>query len=196
MKADVIEEPSLEELDPHDKVARLQLRGYFLGRFLWAEDHEELRKWGMQIKNTFSEYMTMYDIAFLRDWYESVDATMRMETAMGVKFSDKAKAKDSIWLNADDIPDGKEVKVTIATIEFSSHFRDDEEEWAITFEGKDKGMTLNVGNRKKLEAAFGDDSDACVGKEIFIYKEPTEFNNKPTMGLRIRIEGEVEDTPF
>jgi hypothetical protein len=178
-----------------DRERRLDIRGQFISRFLWSKDLAELKSWGEKL-NTFKDQLSMYDMESLRDYYEATAAEIRLENAMGIKFSEGAQGKESIWLNAKDIPDGKEVEVTIEGVEYSSHFRDEEKEWALTFVGKDKGMILNVRNRRKIEEAYGDDTDKCIGQKVVLYKEPTEYEGKPTMGLRLRIPGQVEDTPF
>lgn len=57
----------------------------------------------------------------------------------------------------------------------------------ITFGGNVKPMILNRGNAETLAMAYGDDSDAWVGKTVEIYVDPNvQFQGKRIGGLRVR----------
>lgn len=183
-----------------DRERRLDIRGQFISRFLWSKDMEELRSWGAKV-NTFKDQLSMYDMEDLKSYYEATAAEIRLEKAMGIKFGDVyGKKDDGGLLAASDVPDGKEIKVTVKeldTITFPPRDdRPEETKILMTFVGKDKGMALNKTNAGRMTDTFGDDTDNWVGQEIVIYKESTEFGGKPTMGLRLRVPGQVEDTPF
>lgn len=90
------------------------------------------------------------------------------------------------WLKGDDLPAGKEFKVTIDRVE-EVRFGDKEPaKLALRFVGKEKGVVLNKTNAGRLVDVHGDETDDWVGKEIFLYSEPVEFNGQMVRSVRLR----------
>lgn len=55
------------------------------------------------------------------------------------------------------------------------------------FEGKTKGMIVNIGNSNVLSSVYGVETDNWKGASLQIYVVDTEFQGQPTKGLRVRI---------
>ncbi len=109
----------------------------------------------------------------------------------------EAFPNNSKWLSASELQ-GHEVKVQIAALSVAE-FRE-ENKPALLFVGKQKGLALNRTNARKLAAAFGDEMDSWVGKEIIIYPEVVDFGGKPVDSIRVRPVlprmAESEEPPF
>jgi hypothetical protein len=61
-----------------------------------------------------------------------------------------------------------------------------------------KVFLFNKTNRDVIEAAYGDDMDAWVGKPLHFRVDPTQYKGKATKGVRISCESfddDVEDVP-
>jgi hypothetical protein len=48
-----------------------------------------------------------------------------------------------------------------------------------------RGVVLNKGNGQQLVAAFGDDTDDWIGKQVEIWGAPTTFGGRSVMGIRL-----------
>jgi hypothetical protein len=96
-----------------------------------------------------------------------------------------SSAFPSKYLKADDLQ-GRTVTVIIKTVVMEDF--DDGEKPILYFSGKDKGMALNKTNATTLAQAFGDDTDGWRGGEVELYAIDTEYQGKPTKGLRVRIK--------
>jgi hypothetical protein len=51
--------------------------------------------------------------------------------------------------------------------------------------GAPKGIVLNKTNATALAHAFGKNFQSWIGKRVTVKAEPTQFQGKPTMGLRL-----------
>ena len=108
----------------------------------------------------------------------------------------EAFPNNSKWLSAAELQ-GYEVKVQIAAISVAE-FKD-ENKPALMFVGKQKGLALNRTNARKLSAAFGDEMDSWIGKEIIIYPEVVDFGGKPVDSIRCRpvlAKAASDEAPF
>jgi hypothetical protein len=64
---------------------------------------------------------------------------------------------------------------------------DGTQKWVLYFKEEAKGMALNVTTIRVLEAAFGDDSDAWMGKRVMVYVDPNvSFGGRVVGGIRLR----------
>ena len=55
------------------------------------------------------------------------------------------------------------------------------------FQGKDKGMVLNITNANALAAIYGDETEDWIGREIVLYVDKNVmFKGKRCDGLRVR----------
>jgi hypothetical protein len=55
----------------------------------------------------------------------------------------------------------------------------------VYLKGAPKGVVLNKTNATTLAHAFGKDFQNWIGKRVTVKAEPTQFQGKPTMGLRL-----------
>lgn len=62
-----------------------------------------------------------------------------------------------------------------------------ETRWVLYFNELQKGMVLNTTTIRVLEQAYGDDSDAWIGKRVKVYVDPNvSFQGRVVGGLRLR----------
>ena len=54
------------------------------------------------------------------------------------------------------------------------------------FQGKDKGMVLNITNANALAAIYGDETEGWRDRELVIFVERVNFKGKMVPGLRVR----------
>ena len=103
----------------------------------------------------------------------------------------RGDAFPSKYLSKEDIP--APISVTIARV-FLQEIDDDETKKTkavVEFNGLDKSMILNATNWDCLETAFGQESDAWIGKTVQIYVDPSVmFKGEKKGGLRLRISNE------
>lgn len=109
----------------------------------------------------------------------------------------------SSYLKAEDLPKGTRVGVVIAGCELHEFSQDDgskQKKMVLTFEGKEKKLTLNVTNARMIAANLGsDDTDAWIGKRIELYASQTDFGGKQVPCIRVKeqVPDNVEsDVPF
>ena len=105
----------------------------------------------------------------------------------------------SNYLKADDIPEGKEFKLTISHVK-EEKVKDQqsgevEDKLIIHFEGKEKGLMLNKTNFKKIAASYGTDDAAWPGKSILLYRDITDFGGKDVPCLRVRVPMVAAEEP-
>lgn len=107
---------------------------------------------------------------------------------------------ESNWLKGDDLPAGREAKVTIESVEEVRFDDKQPPKLAIKFVGKDKGVVLNKTNAGRIADVYGFESTEWIGKDVFLYSEPVEFNGQMVRSVRLRVvlpESELpEDVPF
>src|SRR3990167_5956851 len=100
-------------------------------------------------------------------------------------------------LKAEDIPDGKEFKLTISHTA-DAQVKDQqtgvaEDKLIVHFNGKEKGLMLNKTNFKKIAASYGPDDAAWAGKAILLYRDITDFGGKDVPCLRVRVSAQQAD---
>ena len=135
-----------------------------------------------------------------REWMEqyckhSEDMTMTDRSKMFESKSD--------YLKAEDIPEGKEFKLSIShtTVAQVKDQQDGttKDKLIVHFEGKEKGLMLNNTNFKKIAAAYGADDSNWSGKALLLYRDITEFGGKDVPCLRVRVpvqQADSGDVPF
>jgi hypothetical protein len=117
-----------------------------------------------------------------------------------MKLSDYVKG-ESKYLKADDLPLGKELRLTISKVELEVIENDDgkSDKAVLYFAGKEKGLVLNATNGKKLIEAYGDDTAAYTSCAIVLYRDTVAFKGQTVPCLRVRIPGDEipeDDIPF
>lgn len=84
------------------------------------------------------------------------------------------------FIKADDLQ-GKTVRLTISEVgthDFAKAGEKEDLKIALSFEGKEKRLTLNITNAKIISKEHGDDTDGWVGKQIKIYPTTTDFGDQ------------------
>jgi hypothetical protein len=99
--------------------------------------------------------------------------------------------RDSQWLAAEDLPEGKDIVVKVKDVQRHRDvsFRSGRVKkvvGALIFEGKDKMLPLNSGNRKMMDQIFGTDTAAWIGQSITLYVTDVLLAGEPVKGIKIR----------
>ena len=117
----------------------------------------------------------------------------------------KFAGSESSWLKAADIQ-GKNVKVVIkevGEIHFdaegdvnSTNYKPAHDKATLAFEGREKGLVLNVTNTRALIGAYGPNSNDWIGKEIGLTTK--EYKDFGATGIVVTIlDTEFDDSiPF
>jgi len=101
-----------------------------------------------------------------------------------MKMSDMFPSK---YLRAADIPAGREVPLTIASLDMTAIEGEDELKPCLYFRGAKKGLILNKTNGTILAEGFGDDTDRWPGRVVAVYATTTQFGGKMVPCVRLRI---------
>jgi hypothetical protein len=93
----------------------------------------------------------------------------------------------SKYISKADVGD-REFTVTIAGVQNEQVGpRPDDTKWCIYFREAQKGMTLNAGSIRALEAVFGQDSDQWIGQQVVLWVDwSVKFGSQTVGGLRLR----------
>lgn len=100
-----------------------------------------------------------------------------------------SSAFPSRYLQANDLPPGRSVLVTMADVKIEDIAGDDgrEDKPVLYFQGKQKGLVLNKTNANTIADAYGDESDHWYGKPVEIFPTETEFRGRRVACLRVRV---------
>lgn len=108
----------------------------------------------------------------------------------------------SKYLKASDLKGRGHVVVIshLEQAEFKNRDGKQEKKWVVYFVGKQKGMTLNVTNIKKIGKLHGPENKNWQGKAIEIYPTETNFGGEEVDCIRVRAaeteaQAPVEDAP-
>jgi len=88
-----------------------------------------------------------------------------------VKTTDIYPTSSGSILRADDIVDDIEVVITGYQIREFKYADREETRPVLSFAGLEKGLKLNVSNKKKVEIAYGIEMDDWIGKKMILYPE-------------------------
>lgn len=89
---------------------------------------------------------------------------------------------------------GREVKVTIKSVavcELTMVGGKKEQKPVMHFEGKSKALVLNKTNATLIARQLGPDTDAWMGKQIFIYPTETKFGRETVECIRVKAKEAV-----
>lgn len=89
-------------------------------------------------------------------------------------------------LKAADLQD-REVTVTISHVAVEEF--GDEKKPVVYFQGKDRGLALNKTNATSIAMLHGSETDNWAGKDITLFTIWTEYQGRPTQGIRIKMDG-------
>jgi hypothetical protein len=91
----------------------------------------------------------------------------------------------SKYLKASDLQ-GVEVTVFIDHVAMED-INKGEMKPVIYFRGKKKGVVLNKTNSRKIEAAYGDETDEWSGQPIILYEAEVDFQGDTVQAIRVKI---------
>jgi len=92
----------------------------------------------------------------------------------------------SKYLRTEDL-DGHDITVRIDRVQMEEVGEEKKEKPVIYFEGKSKGLVLNVTNARTISAIFGDDSEDWRGREILLFEAQVSYQGKTTVAIRVRV---------
>ncbi len=87
------------------------------------------------------------------------------------------------YLKAEHL-NGGEHSVVIADVKVREF--EDGNKFLITFQGRKKGLVANKTNSNRIAAAYGDETEGWIGKEIILYPEEVTFQGKTMEAIRVR----------
>lgn len=102
--------------------------------------------------------------------------------------------RDSVWLTAEDLIEGKDAEVTIETVILYPEVsfqggRKRQNLLGLKFIGKERVLGLNATNRKVLNRAYGNIARAWKGQKVTLYVTETQMAGETVKCVRIRDKG-------
>lgn len=102
--------------------------------------------------------------------------------------------RDSVWLTAEDLIEGKDQKAKIESVTLYPKVtfmggRTRLNMLGVKFVGKERILGLNATNRKVLNKMFSNITRAWVGQEIVLYMAETQMAGETVKCVRIRDRG-------
>lgn len=97
------------------------------------------------------------------------------------------QASNSEYITAEDLQ-GRPVTVTISEVLLVVMEGEDgkaSNRFVYRMRGKDRKWVSNATNNACLQAMFGDDPQAVVGKRVTLIPEQVRVGGKPTLGIRV-----------
>lgn len=91
----------------------------------------------------------------------------------------------SRWIKADDIPENKNLVLTVEDVNFEPVGQDKEMRLVLHFAEREQGLVLNKTNAQMLEQLFGHNPNNAIGKRIALMAVPVTYAGKTMMGIRI-----------
>lgn len=97
---------------------------------------------------------------------------------------------DRDYIGSWDLPEGKDVVVTISKVVAASlpvaGTSKTQKRPILHFEGKEKGMVMNRTNGKTIAALYGPKVEAWIGKQIALYVVEVPFGSEIIPAIRVR----------
>lgn len=97
----------------------------------------------------------------------------------------------SSYLKAADFPLNQDAILTMHSVrveKVGGNQNPDEQKPVLYFHETDKGLVLNVTNAKTIEVLYGPETTAWSNRQISLFTMQTEFQGKPTMAIRVRMQ--------
>jgi hypothetical protein len=95
-----------------------------------------------------------------------------------------SQAFPSDYLKAADLQ-GQAVTVTMSHVGLEKVGNDQKP--ILYFQGKDRGLVLNVTNAKKIAEMYGDDTENWTGGKIVLYEAMVDFKGDTVAAIRVRL---------
>lgn len=105
-----------------------------------------------------------------------------------------SSAFPSKYLKAADL-DGRDIRVIMDRVEMEDVGGGDQKP-VLYFQGKDKGLVLNVTNGNTIASVFGDETASWRGEQIMLYEAMVEFKGKMGPAIRVRLAPRVVQPPI
>jgi hypothetical protein len=90
----------------------------------------------------------------------------------------------SKYLKAAEL-NGRSYKLTISAFSIEDA-GDGERKPVIHFQGAEKGLMLNKTNAFEIAAAYGEETDAWMGRQIEVFPSTTQYQGRVTPCIRVR----------
>ena len=102
--------------------------------------------------------------------------------------------RDSVWLTAEDLIEGRDLKVTIENVILYPEVsfqggRKRQNLLGLKFAGKERILGLNATNRKALNKQFSNIVKGWKGQEVTLYVSETQMAGETVKCVRIRDRG-------
>lgn len=98
-----------------------------------------------------------------------------------------SEAFPSKYLAAADIPEDnlRVIMGHVEPIEMKEN-NQTKKKLCLFFQGMDKGIVLNKTNATNIAAAYGDDTDGWMGRELILFTTWVDFQGKSVEAIRVR----------
>ncbi len=94
-----------------------------------------------------------------------------------------SEAFPSKYLSANDIPEDN-IRLVMDRVETTE--LENKQKMVLFFQRAKKGMILNKTNASNIAAAYGDDTDDWVGKELILFTTWVDYQGKSVEAIRVR----------
>ena len=96
-----------------------------------------------------------------------------------------SSAFPSKYLRACDLPDDPDVRLVIDDVRMELMEQQHEEKPVCYFQGKDRGLVLNVTNANIISAVLGDDTEAWNGHTVMLFAITTNNAGRTVPCIRV-----------
>lgn len=103
---------------------------------------------------------------------------------MGINGENIYQSKSN-FLKASDLPDGKQVKVTMDAFDIVQ--MDDKDKINVHFVGKEKTLVLNKTNYGAISHVYGNDTDGWKGKEVILFTALVDYQGQMVPAVRVSV---------
>lgn len=97
----------------------------------------------------------------------------------------EAFPSNSNFLKASDLQ-GRQLAVTMASVQREKIGNEPDPKYVLYFEGKEKGLVLNITNANMISDLYGEEMDSWPGGEIILYEAMVQFQGKMVPAIRVR----------
>ena len=97
----------------------------------------------------------------------------------------EAFPSNSNFLKASDLQ-GRQLAVTMSTVQREKIGNEPDLKHVLYFQGKEKGLVLNITNANMIADLYGEEMDSWPGGEIILYEAMVQFQGKMVPAIRVR----------
>jgi len=92
----------------------------------------------------------------------------------------------SKFLKAADLPAGRDIPVTMTTVQMET-MEDGTEKPTLSFEGKERSLVLNKTNSATIAAGYGDETDSWFGRPLILFVTKTMYAGRMVDCIRVKL---------